>query len=288
MTEPSPPAEGPVENGEAAEASPAATAVESSAKTALESSPQPASSPGTPTQDQRSAAEAPAIAAETSSAIASEAVPSRTPHSSPGRGEGTTSRRPSSLPRHDEERQLFDAPYYDDMEARSGSDFGGLSPTALSLSASGGGGSEYDWDRASPTDMISPALRGVHRIAVEAMRRSFESIGMCVGETARSKCGVQYNNCCVCSAADYSRAVTREAHAQCVQACIIYSLYTGAVSWKPGLRPRSPLPLIESCRGIHENGPCTIDHHTPTGNTYNGGDHSCGSSCWGATVCTQK
>lgn len=69
------------------------------------------------------------------------------------------------------------SPYYDDLDAHL---------AALDVREGGGGAdaggeregdtSEYDWDRVSPVEPLSPALRGVHRVAVEVMRRSFGSM----------------------------------------------------------------------------------------------------------------
>lgn len=79
------------------------------------------------------------------------------------------------------------SPYYDDLDAHlaaldvreegGGADVGG---------ERGGDTSEYDWDRASPVEPLSPALRGVHRVAVEVMRRSFGSMDAEAGTCNKS------------------------------------------------------------------------------------------------------
>ncbi|CAM9451266.1 unnamed protein product [Ectocarpus sp. 13 AM-2016] len=73
-----------------------------------------------------------------------------------------------------------DAPFADgvqqgqvDVESEIG---GPLSPmTTSSIKDDCSTGSDFDWEGASPTEPSSPALRGVHKIAVEVMRRSFGS-----------------------------------------------------------------------------------------------------------------
>lgn len=82
------------------------------------------------------------------------------------------------------------AGYLDDTEAGSGSASGDdedddlwLSPTAHSARSVDSGGSEFNWDEdAKPSELLSPALRGVHATAVEVMRRStrmLETFGTC-------------------------------------------------------------------------------------------------------------
>ncbi|CAN0218510.1 unnamed protein product, partial [Ectocarpus fasciculatus] len=74
-----------------------------------------------------------------------------------------------------------DAPFADgvqqgqmDAESEIG---GALSPmtTTSSIKDDCSTGSDFDWEGASPTEPSSPTLRGVHKIAVEVMRRSFGS-----------------------------------------------------------------------------------------------------------------
>ncbi|CAN0392805.1 unnamed protein product, partial [Ectocarpus sp. 8 AP-2014] len=73
-----------------------------------------------------------------------------------------------------------DAPFADgvqqgqvDVESEIG---GPLSPMTMSnIKDDCSTGSDFDWESASPTEPSSPALRGVHKIAVEVMRRSFGS-----------------------------------------------------------------------------------------------------------------
>ncbi|CAN0396688.1 unnamed protein product, partial [Ectocarpus sp. 12 AP-2014] len=75
-----------------------------------------------------------------------------------------------------------DAPFADgvqqgqvDVESEIG---GPLSPmTTSSIKDDCSTGSDFDWEGTSPTEPSSPALRGVHKIAVEVMRRSFGSAG---------------------------------------------------------------------------------------------------------------
>lgn len=80
----------------------------------------------------------------------------------------------------------FRPPYYGDIGARS-SDEGAVSPVMWTGGSFGGdsnsgrdgnesASSDFDWDRASPTEPLSPTLQGVHRVAVEVMRRSFGSM----------------------------------------------------------------------------------------------------------------
>lgn len=82
-----------------------------------------------------------------------------------------------------------DAPFADGVQQRQvdvESEIGGpLSPmTTSSIKDDCSTGSDFDWEGASPTEPSSPALRGVHKIAVEVMRRSFGSAegdpGMCI------------------------------------------------------------------------------------------------------------
>lgn len=91
-----------------------------------------------------------------------------------------------------------DAPFADgvqqgqtDVESEIG---GPLSPmTTSSIRDDCSTGSDFDWEGASPTEPSSPTLRGVHRIAVEVMRRSFGS--------AEGDPGMCNSTACVCASA---------------------------------------------------------------------------------------
>ena len=73
-------------------------------------------------------------------------------------------------------RSPFSSPFHDEAGEL-------LSPGSLGSSIAEEGGDDDGWDTI-PSEPASPALRGVHRIAVEVMRRSFGSAdgdpGVCV------------------------------------------------------------------------------------------------------------